>query len=169
MYNAMDKKSAFQFVNWMEALQMFGVHEVTINDLNIDMTNGFAKSIFNYYTNKHILKVEQFRTIRNRKRVKTLYGNIEDDIEVLNMYLNKCLYDNRERYWYTLVNDIDELMVPQGKSINPTRQRFVIFTSFRRNLSTSFFVPILSPGVILSDVILRRRFAISNPQRTCSE
>ena len=30
MYNIIDKKKAFQFVNWMEALLMFGVKEVTI-------------------------------------------------------------------------------------------------------------------------------------------
>ena len=111
LYGSMNRTNIPYFVNWMEALKLFGVIEVTMNNASFEFADAETAKTFQYYIDRHELIFTHYPVVhesweRSRK-------HDDDASESVNkLTTGDCFYRNLKRYWYTLILDVDELPVP---------------------------------------------------------
>lgn len=93
----------YKFIEWMEALKMFGVKEITM--YNETLSSGMA-FIIETYVNDGLLVLQPGSELSYQE---------EPDRRVMNGFpiVNDCIYRNMYRYKKTLIIDLDELIIPK--------------------------------------------------------
>ena len=111
---SMNRTMLAYFVNWMEALSLFGVIEVSMNNATFLFQDDDIARAFQYYIDRGRLIFTHYPVIHERWTRSRKYD--DDASESVNkLTTGDCFYRNIKRYWFTLIIDIDELPVPQKR------------------------------------------------------
>ena len=81
LYGRFNLKNMFMFINWMEALLMFGVHQVSVNFLALNIQHETAKIMFDYYIAKQKLVVNRYPKMTDTD-IRVHFVNQGDDMFV---------------------------------------------------------------------------------------
>ena len=147
LYGKFTLNDTYLFINWMESLLMFGVKEVTMNNLSLSVEHTLTARMFEHYTGSGVLKLQNYSTLMPDLTIKPRFTNRGDDLGAQNAVINKCLHDNRLRYWFALVLDWDEILVPQTGDLSykiffkklANSQQLSNFKSIKNFMPTSIY------------------------------
>ena len=153
LYGTLNKTRISYIINWMEALKMFGVIEVSINNASFEFGDSDIEKTFQYYMDKGEMIMTHYPVIHehwthNRKQ------NDDASESVNKITTGDCFYRNLKRYWYTLIIDMDELPVPMKH--NTYREYLEYFLAEHPNLTEAH-------GLIIRTAFFNMNFKPGNP------
>ena len=108
LYGTMTSADVPYFVSWMEALRLYGVSEVNMNNALMTLDN-ITRDVIDYYRATGQLHYSEYPVIHSRWRETEADAATESTNR---MHVAHCFMRNVRRYWQTLVIDLDELPVP---------------------------------------------------------
>ena len=108
LYGSMNATDVPYLVSWMEALSVYGVIEVNLNNALMKL-DASVQRVLDYYVTRGRLLLTHYPVIH-----ATWTASEQDQAtESTNrMHVGDCFFRNIKRYWHTLVIDLDELPVP---------------------------------------------------------
>ena len=108
LYGELTSAEVPYLVSWMEALRLYGVSEVNMNNALMRVDNK-TRDVLRYYQSTGQLQLTNFPVVHRKWREHEADAATESTNR---MHVAHCFMRNVRRYWHTLVIDLDELPVP---------------------------------------------------------
>lgn len=109
MYGTLDDTFTPHFVNWMELLQLLGVYHVTTNNASLHLAGVNIQKAFAYYQEMGYLEINQYPVIEDNYPPGQ---SMEASNSISKMTTSDCYMRYMHRNWYTLIHDMDEIVIP---------------------------------------------------------
>ena len=111
IFRTLRKSDVPYIVNWIETLKLFGVREISLSNTSAQLKEDLIKSVFKYYVDSGVLKLTQYPVIL--PEIEAINNRKAGWISMKQMAVLDCVYRNIKRYWYVLIHNIDEIVIPR--------------------------------------------------------
>ena len=111
MFGTMDDNDVAYIVSWLEMIRIFGASEVTVTNVSLTVSGDLIKRAFKYYEDSGFLTITHYPIVN--PIVRTAWDEHAGSYSIKQLAVSDCFYRKIQKYWYVLIHDMDEIVVPK--------------------------------------------------------